>query len=96
MSSSLTPFLHRILVKPIRETETASGLVLPQTMEATMQRGEVVAIGVGRRVAEDRFEKVCVEVGQNIIFPIGRGFELVHKGETFHVIEDTDIIVIEE
>ena len=50
MSISLTPLEDKIIVKQAEaETQTASGLFIPDNAKEKPQQGEVLAVGPGRR-----------------------------------------------
>ena len=61
MSISLTPLEDKIIVKQAEaETQTASGLYIPDNAKEKPQQGEVLAIGPGRR--DDDGERVPMDV----------------------------------
>ena len=61
MSISLTPLEDKIIVKQAEaETQTASGLFIPDNAKEKPQQGEVLAVGPGRR--NDAGERIPVDV----------------------------------
>jgi len=42
--SKLIPLEDHVIVKPIEETTTESGIVLPETAKDKPQKGEVIAV----------------------------------------------------
>ena len=66
MSISLTPLEDKIIVKQAEaETQTASGLFIPDNAKEKPQQGEVVAVGPGRRNDAGERIPVDVKVGDN-------------------------------
>ena len=56
----LKPLEDRVIIKAVAEEEkTASGIVLPDTAKEKPTRGEVVAVGDGKRSEERRVGKEC-------------------------------------
>ena len=52
---NLKPLDDRIVVKPNEaETQTASGLVIPDTAKEKPQQGSVLAVGPGKRCRHER------------------------------------------
>jgi len=61
VSISLTPLEDKIIVKQAEaETQTASGLFIPDNAKEKPQQGEVLAVGPGRR--NDAGERIPVDV----------------------------------
>ena len=61
MSISLTPLEDKIIVKQAEaETQTASGLFIPDNAKEKPQQGEVLAVGPGRR--DDKGERIPMDV----------------------------------
>ena len=82
----LRPVDARIVVqKPAREEQTASGIILPDTVNEQGQTaiGEVMPMQI--------------EVGETILYTKFGGTEVIHNGEEFILMAEKDVIaVIEE
>jgi chaperonin GroES len=63
---SIKPLADRVLVEPAEaETKTASGIIIPDTAKEKPQKGNVVAIGTGKKD-----EPLTVKVGDAVYFMV--------------------------
>lgn len=95
MSISLTPLEDKIIVKQAEaETQTASGLYIPDNAKEKPQQGEVLAIGPGRR--DDKGERVPMDVavGDKILYSKYGGTEVSYKGEDYLIVSSRDVLAI--
>ncbi len=95
---NLKPLDDRIVVKPNEaETQTASGLVIPDTAKEKPQQGTVLAVGPGKR-AESSGEviPVGIEVGQTVLYSKYGGTEVTVSGEDVLVLNARDVLAIVE
>ena len=93
---NLKPLEDRIVVRPNEaETQTASGLVIPDTAKEKPQQGEVLAVGPGKR-AESSGEliPVGIEVGQTVLYSKYGGTEVTSGGEDLLVLNSRDVLAI--
>jgi len=93
---NLKPLDDRIVVRPNEaETQTASGLVIPDTAKEKPQQGEVLAVGPGKR-AESSGELIAVdiEVGQTVLYSKYGGTEVTVDGEDLLVLNARDVLAI--
>ena len=96
----LRPVDARIVVqKPAREEQTASGIILPDTVNEQGQTaiGEVIAVGPGsRNMMSGEVMPMQIEVGETILYTKFGGTEVQHDGEEFMVLMEKDIIAVVE
>ena len=95
---NLTPLGDRIVVKPNEaETQTASGLVIPDTAKEKPQQGKVLAVGPGKR-AETSGEviPVGIDVGQTVLYSKYGGTEITMNGDDVLVLNARDVLAIVE
>jgi len=93
---NLKPLDDRIVVKPNEaETQTASGLVIPDTAKEKPQQGVVLAVGPGKR-AESSGEiiPVGIEVGQTVLYSKYGGTEVTSGGEDVLVLNARDVLAV--
>ncbi len=93
---NLKPLEDRIVVRPNEaETQTASGLVIPDTAKEKPQQGEVLAVGPGKR-AESSGELIAVdiEVGQTVLYSKYGGTEVTVDGEDLLVLNARDVLAV--
>ena len=95
---NLKPLDDRIVVKPNEaETQTASGLVIPDTAKEKPQQGVVLAVGPGKR-AESSGEiiPVGIEVGQTVLYSKYGGTEVAVDGDDVLVLNARDVLAVVE
>ena len=92
---NLKPLGDRVIVKPAEaETETKSGLVIPDTAKEKPQRGEIVAVGEGKR--DDDGERIAmdVKVGDVVVYGKYGGQDIKIEGVEYKILEERDIFAI--
>ena len=80
----IEPLYDKVVIKPLDEEEvTASGIVLPETVdkEKPMQ-GTVVAVGEGRRTRRGQITPLKVKVGDKVEVVMVGGPQLEKKSVT--------------
>jgi chaperonin GroES len=95
---NLKPLDDRIVVKPNEaETQTASGLVIPDTAKEKPQQGSVLAVGPGKR-AESTGELVPLDisVGDTVLYSKYGGTEVTVAGDEVLVLNARDVLAIVE
>ena len=86
----MKPINDRVVVKPAdAEERTAGGLIIPDTAKEKPQRGEVVAVGPGKKDVT-----MSVKAGDVVLYGKYSGQELNYKGEDYLVIKQDDILVV--
>lgn len=87
----IKPIGKRVLIKGLKEETTASGLVLPESVnDEKKEQGEIVALG-----SSEKLEKAGLSIGQKIVFG-GWPKEIKDNGETYKIVELDDILAIIE
>ncbi|KAK4756862.1 hypothetical protein SAY87_006989 [Trapa incisa] len=94
--TSIKPLGDRVLVKvnPAEE-KTDGGILLPTTAQTKPQGGEVVAVGEGRTVGNNKVE-IGVPTGAKIVYSKYAGTELEFNGSKHLVLKEDDIVGILE
>ena len=95
MSIKLTPLEDHIIVKQAEaQTQTASGLYIPDNAKEKPQQGEVLAVGPGRR--DDKGERIPmdVKVGDKVLYSKYGGTEVHYEGEDYLIVGARDILAI--
>jgi len=93
---NLKPLEDRIVVRPNEaETQTASGLVIPDTAKEKPQQGKVLAVGPGKR-SETSGELVPVDIseGDTVLYSKYGGTEVTVDGEELLVLSSRDVLAI--
>ncbi len=95
---NLKPLDDRIVVKPNEaETQTASGLVIPDTAKEKPQQGTVLAVGPGKRSEQSgEIIPLGIEVGQTVLYSKYGGTEVTVAGDEVLVLNARDVLAVVE
>lgn len=96
---ALTPLGDRIVVKPLEkggEKKLASGIIIPETVDKEkLLKGEVIAVGAGRRNDEGKRIPTEVKPGDRIFFKKPWDEPVKVDGVEYFVLPESEIILIE-
>jgi chaperonin GroES len=95
---NLKPLDDRIVVKPNEaETQTASGLVIPDTAKEKPQQGAVLAVGPGKRSdSTGEIIPLGINVGDTVLYSKYGGTEVTVGGDEVLVLNARDVLAIVE
>ena len=94
---NLRPLQDRIIVKRVEEeTKTAGGLFIPETAKEKPQRGEIVAVGKGKKTEDGKVLPLDVKVGDIVLFGKYAGTEVKVDGEDYLMMREDDILAVVE
>ncbi len=93
---NIKPLGDNVILKPAAKKEkTASGIVLPDTVDKERpEKGEVIAVGQGKLTSDGKRAQMSVKVGDNVLFKKYSPDEIKIDGEELLVISESDIIAI--
>jgi len=87
---NIKPLADRVLIEPAAaETQTSSGLYIPDTAKEKPQKGIVVAVGPGTKE-----NPVTLSLGDTVLYGKYAGTELQHDGKDFLIMKENDILAI--
>ena len=87
---NIRPLADRVLVEPLpAETQTASGLFIPDSAQEKQHKGTVVAVGTGKKD-----EPLTVKIGDTVLYGKYSGSELKLEGTHFLMMREEDIMAI--
>lgn len=90
MELNIKPLADRVIVKAAQaEQKTAGGIIIPDTAKEKPQRGEVVAVGNGKKD-----EPMIVKVGDVVLYGKYAGTEINYNGEDYLIMKESDILAI--
>lgn len=96
-SMKLRPLQDRIIVKRLEEeSKTAGGIFIPETAKEKPQKGEVVAVGNGKKTEDGKIIPIDVKTGDKVLFGKYAGTEIKVDGEEFLIMREDDILGIME
>ena len=92
---NLKPLGDRVIIKQDEaEQTTASGIILTSKEQEKPQRGEVIAVGEGKRTDAGEIIEVPVKVGDTVVYGRYGGQEVSVDGEDFVILRIDDIYAI--
>ncbi len=87
----------RILVERLEEEEVIKGgIIIPDTAKEKPQRGEVIAVGLGRLDEDGKRVPLDVQVGDNILFGKYAGSEVTIDDDEYLIMREEDVLAIIE
>lgn len=93
----LRPLHDRVVVKRLEEERTTpGGIVIPDSAAEKPIKGEVVAVGPGKRSDDGAVHAPDVKVGDKVLFGKYSGTEVKHEGDELVVMREDDIMAVLE
>jgi len=90
MALKIKPLADRVLVEPMAaETQTASGIIIPDTAKEKPQKGTVVAVGNGKKD-----QPMTVKEGDVVLYGKYAGTELKFEGKDYLIMREDDILCV--
>ena len=87
---NIKPLADRVVVEAAAaEEKTASGIIIPDTAKEKPQKGEVVAVGAGKKD-----EPMTVKVGDTVLYGKYAGTEVNVDGTDVLIMRESDIFAI--
>ncbi|MDD9139781.1 MAG: co-chaperone GroES [Candidatus Cardinium sp.] len=87
---NIKPLADRVLVAPAAaEEKTAGGIIIPDSAKEKPQKGEVVAVGPGKKE-----EPMTVKVGDQVLYGKYGGTEIHIDGQLYLIMRESDIYAI--
>ena len=87
---NIQPLADRVVVKAAEaETKTKSGIIIPDSAKEKPQKGEVVAVGPGKKD-----EPVTVKAGDTVLYGKYAGTEITVEGADYLIMRESDILAI--
>jgi len=93
----LRPLRDRVIIRRIEEEEVVEGgIVIPDTAREKPIKGEVIAVGPGRRDENGKIIPMNVKEGDVVVFRKYAGNEIVIDDEELLIVDEDDILAILE
>ena len=91
----IRPLGDRILVKRVEEeTESAGGIIIPDTAKEKPIQAEVIAVGSGRRDKDGKIQPLEVKKGDRVLFSKYGGTEVKLDGHEHLILREDDVLAI--
>lgn len=92
---NLRPLSDRVVVRRMEEEKTTvGGILLPDSAKEKPAKGEILAVGEGKRSDNGTIIPMSVKVGDNVLFGKYAGQEVKVDGADVLVMREDDIIAI--
>ena len=90
--AKVIPTGDNIVVEPVTEEVSASGIIIPDTASKEKpMKGKVVAVGPGKRQENGDLTPIGVAVGDLVIFGQYGGNEVKIDGDEYLILSESDI-----
>ncbi len=87
---NVKPLHDRVLVEPAAaEEKTSSGIIIPDTAKEKPQKGQIVAVGNGKKD-----EPLTVKIGDEILYGKYSGTEVTIDGKEYLIMRESDIFAV--
>ncbi len=94
-SISVRPLDDRVVVRPEEaEEKTKGGIVLPDAAKQKPQRGEVIAVGIGKLLEDGTRAPLSVKVGDRVIYGKYAGAEIKIDGVEHTILRESEILAV--
>jgi chaperonin GroES len=91
----IKPLGDRVLLKPVPEEEKQGSIILPDTVHKERpQRGEVIAVGEGKRNESGVVVPLAVKKGDSVLFTKYGPNEIKVEGKEYLIAKEDDILAI--
>lgn len=90
---NLQPTFGRVIIKPDAEHNT-NKLIIPEAFKKMANRGEIIAVGPGRRHIDGKRYEPPFTVGQRVMFSQLRAFKFDFEGQPLVMCEDEDVMMV--
>ena len=93
----IKPLGDRIVIKVIEDTEqTSGGIFIPDSAKEKPQKGEVVAVGLGKVNEKGEREPMDVKIGDTILYAKYAGTDVKMDGVEYKILSVKDALAIIE
>ncbi len=92
---NLRPLHDRVIVKRLEEEKkSAGGIIIPDQAAEKPVRGEILAIGTGKRGDDGKVIPMDVKVGDLVLFGKYSGSEVKIEGKEYVVMREDDLMAV--
>jgi chaperonin GroES len=93
----LKPLGDHVVIRPLEaEDRTPGGIVLPDTAKEKSTKGEVVAVGSGKVLANGRVVPLSVKEGDKVLYSKYAGSEVKIDGKEYKIVTESEILAVLE
>ena len=93
----LRPLATKIVVEPAEEeSQTAGGIVLPDSAKKKPQQGRVVAVGKGHTLEDGSVVALAVKPNDTVVYSKYGGTEVTLEGKEYVILDEDQVYAIKE
>lgn len=93
----IRPLQDRVIVKRLEEEQkTAGGIIIPDTAKEKPQKGEIIAVGPGKKNEDGKVQPLDIKKGNKVLFSKYAGTEIKVEGEELLIMREDDIMGVIE
>ncbi len=93
----IKPLGDRIVIKVIEDSEqTSGGIFIPDSAKEKPQKGEVIAVGLGKINEKGEREPMDVKVGDTVLYAKYAGTEIKMDGVEYKILSVKDALAVIE
>ncbi len=97
MSVDLKPLFDRVVVRRVEEEEQQKGgIIIPDSAKEKPQRGDVVAVGQGKRLDDGKLAPLDIKAGDQVLFGKYSGSDVNVEDEELLILKEEEILGILE
>ena len=97
MSVDLKPLFDRVVVRRVEEEEQQKGgIIIPDSAKEKPQRGDVVAVGQGKRLDDGKIAPLDIKAGDQVLFGKYSGSDVNVEDEELLILKEEEILGILE
>lgn len=86
------PLADRVFVRTLEAEDKVGSIIIPDTAKEKPQKGEVIAVGPGKRDKDGTRVKMSVKKGDKVLFGKWSGTEITLEGEELLIVNESDIL----
>ncbi len=91
----IKPLGDRIVIKVIEDTEqTSGGIFIPDSAKEKPQKGEIVAVGLGKVNDKGEREPMDVKVGDVVLYAKYAGTDIKMDGVEYKILSVKDALAV--
>ena len=91
----LKPLFDRVVVRRVEEGEQQKGgIIIPDSAKEKPQRGEVVAVGQGKRLDDGKIAPLDIKAGDLVLFGKYSGSDVTVDAEELLILREEEILGI--
>ena len=94
---AIKPLMDKIVIKVIDDTEkTQGGIFIPDSAKEKPQKGEVVAVGLGKMNDKGEREPMDVKVGDVVLYAKYSGTDVKYENVEYKILSIKDVLAVIE